>query len=76
MFRTSIYPRMLLAIALGLTAIGSATTPAAAFSGASTKLKPVEVQYGQLPRSQPAPPLRPQRCSLINCMTPARPMQR
>lgn len=72
MFRTTFF----LAIALGVAAIGSVATPAAASPGASTKLKPIEVQYGQLPRPPTVPTLRPSRCMLINCFAPARPTGR
>jgi hypothetical protein len=78
MFRTSGY----LAIALSIAAIGSAATPAAAFSlrysggansasGASTKLKPIEVPAGQLPRPQVVPTVRPSRCAVTNCLVPS-----
>jgi hypothetical protein len=72
MFRTAFF----LAIALGVAAIAAATNPAAAFPGASPTLKPIEVQYGQLPRPQTVPTLRPSRCMLVNCMAPARPTGR
>jgi len=78
MFRTS----ACLAIALGIAAMGSAITPASALSshylgganslsGASTKMKPVEVPYGQLPRPQTVPTVRLPHCAVINCIVPS-----
>jgi len=70
----------LLAIALGMMAIGSVTNPAAALtvqpganlaSGAGTKLKPIEVPAGQLPRPQVVPKTRPSYCELNNCIVPS-----
>jgi len=78
MFRTAIF----LAIALSISAMSSASAPAAALSsqylggaylasGASTKLKSYEVPYGQLPPPQVVPPPRPSRCGLTNCLGPS-----
>lgn len=76
MIRTSAF----LAIALCVTAIGSATTPAAALtlqsggaiseSGASPRLKPLEVDAGQLPRPILVPKTRPSYCMEHNCFMP------
>jgi hypothetical protein len=63
----------LLAIVLGLVALGSAATPAAAFSGASTQLKPLQIPAGQLPLPPRVPTLRPPYCAVHNCLMPPRP---
>jgi hypothetical protein len=63
----------LLAIALSIAALGSVASPAAASSHASTTLKPLEVQAGQLPLPPRVPKLRPPYCAVHNCLMPARP---
>jgi hypothetical protein len=78
MFRKSGF----LAIALSIAAIGSAPTPAAALtlqsgggnlaSRASTKMKPIEVPYGQLPRPQVVPRVLPSHCAVVNCLVPSK----
>ena len=74
MNRTSAF----LAIALCVTAIGSPTTPAAALtlqaggansaSGASPRLKPLEVDAGRLQRPILVPKTRPTYCMEHNCL--------
>jgi hypothetical protein len=68
MLRTS----ALLAIALGVAAPGFLVTPAAAFSGASTQVRPLEIQAGRLPLPPRVPILRPPYCATHNCIVPPR----
>jgi hypothetical protein len=63
----------LLAIALGLAALGSLAAPAAAFAGASAQLKPLEIPAGRLPLPPRVPKLRPPYCAVHNCLMPPRP---
>ena len=85
MFRKSILASVctsiFLATALGVMAIGSAATPAAAVtlhyvgggnlaSGAGPRLKPIEAPAGQLPRPQLVPTTRPSYCMQHNCILP------
>ncbi len=82
MFHTSTRTSALLAIALGVTAIGSATTPAAATTvqsgggnlglGASSKLKPIEAPFERLPRLEYSLKSAPSYCELHNCIVPSR----
>jgi len=77
MFRKSGF----LAIALSIATIGSAPTPAAALtlqsgggslsSGASTKMRPIQAPYGQLPRPQVTPTVRLPHCAVVNCIVPS-----
>ena len=63
----------LLAIALSVAAPGLLATPAAAFSGASTRMMPIQIPAGQLPLPPRVPTLRPPYCAVHNCLMPPRP---
>ena len=69
MLRISALP----AIALSLAVLGSVATPAAAFSHASTTVRPVELPAGQLPLPSRVPKVLPQYCETHNCLMPPRP---
>lgn len=62
----------LLAIALGVAAPGFLITPAAAFPGASTQVRPLEIQAGQLPLPPRVPKVRQPYCATHNCIMPPR----
>lgn len=66
----------LLAITLGIAASGFLATPAAAFSGASTQVRPLEIQAGRLPLPPLVPKVRQPYCATHNCIMPPRPSGR
>ena len=65
----------LLAMALGLATLGSLAAPAA-FAGASTQVRPLEIQAGRLPLPPRTPTVRPPYCATHNCIVPPRPSGR
>jgi len=68
MLRTS----TLLAIALSVAAPGFPVTPASAFSGASTQVRPLEIEAGRLPLPPRVPKVRQPYCATHNCIMPPR----
>jgi len=62
----------LLAIALGVAALGSAITPAAARPGARTAMTPVQLPAGELPLPPRTPKVLPTYCMTHNCIMPPR----
>jgi hypothetical protein len=60
----------LLAMALGLALLAS-INPGAAISHASTTMKPIEVQPGQLPLPPRGLKVLPTHCEVTNCIRPS-----
>jgi len=62
----------LLAIAVGIAASGFVATPASAFSGARTRVMPVQLPAGELPLPPRTPKVAPTYCEIHNCIMPPR----
>jgi hypothetical protein len=68
MLRTS----ALLAIGVSLATLGSFAAPAAAFAGASTQVRPIQIQAGRLPLPPRTPTVRQPYCATHDCIIPPR----
>lgn len=62
----------LLAIALSFSAPGFLASPAAAFAGASTQVRPIQMPAGELPLPPRTPTVRQPYCATHNCIVPPR----